>query len=488
MQVNNFKIDTELLSKEMKGNFDNIVNVNLGTAIEITNEELFEYIQKSINSMFKTSKQKYYNIDNIESVFEYLFRNYGNIFKDNVSSHIDLVLISTIATALFLSKTSAQSNMLIHTILDNLEEVSPHINSIIPYLESSDLRGLIYWAITTLSTLDYDDTSSNISYSYAPPKVTPEWLNKYRKPEQPMEFWFYNSANGNALFLILYTPKCRYAKCSGCNLPSLSSQEKTTSPSAVYKQVDYVLKESISTGEKKSIKEVILSNNGNLFDIKTMPTLSLLYTINTLIEELPHLKKIIIESRIEYLNEHQLKTIEEVLSAHEDRNIKIEVALGFEIFDDEIRNGYYNKGFYKSALEKLMPLFAKYNISLKFYMMYKAVPQMTTQDAIIDINNVSEYAKTLVETYQVDINIHISPTYVAVGTQLEKEFNKGNFTPPGPKEIAMLCDELTLHGNVSYYISLNDEGLSSTHLEDEYKLFLNLKNKIDYFNSYQNWE
>jgi hypothetical protein len=120
--------------------------------------------------------------------------------------------------------------------------------------------------------------------------------------------------------------------------------------------------------------------------------------------------------------------------------------------------------------------------------MYKAVPQMTTQDAIIDINNVSEYAKTLVETYQVDINIHISPTYVAIGTQLEKEFNEGNYTPPGPKEIAMLCDELILYGNVSYYISLNDEGLSSTHLEDEYKLFLDLKNKIDYFNSYQNWE
>ena len=79
------------------------------------------------------------------------------------------------------------------------------------------------------------------------------------------------------------------------------------------------------------------------------------------------------------------------------------------------------------------------------------------------------------------------PTVVAVGTLLEKEFNDGNYVPPGPKEINALCNELSLFDNISYYISLNDEGLSSTHIEDDYKEFISLKEKIDHFNIYQKW-
>ncbi len=483
-----FEIDTELLEQEIKSTFDNVVGMNLDSEIKMDEEELLGYLQASINSLFQNQSQEYYHIDSREGLFKFLYQNYEKKFEKYVDSNSDLILLCTIASALLFSKCSAQSLVLVYALLNNLEEVSVYEQEIIPFLESYDLRALLFWAINNLSTINFDKTKSlNISYEYAPPKISPEWLNKYRKDDQPMEFWFYNSMLGKALFLILYTPKCRYAKCSGCNLPSLSSQKTTTSPSEVYKQVDYVLNESISIGEKSDIKEVILSNNGNLFDIKTMPTLSLLYTINALIEEFPQLQKIIIESRIEYLSEHQLKTINEVLSAHEERNVQIEIALGFEIFDDELRNGYYNKGFYKSHLEKLMPLFGKYNISLKFYMMYKSIPQMSTEDAIIDINNAAKYASELVNMYDVQINMHISPTYVAVGTLLEKEFNEGNYTPPGPKEIGSLCDDLSIFENISYYISLNDEGLSSTHIEDDYKDFLNLKQRIDYFNSYQKW-
>ena len=134
-----------------------------------------------------------------------------------------------------------------------------------------------------------------------------------------------------------------------------------------------------------------------------------------------------------------------------------------------------------------MPLFSKYNISLKWYMMYKAVPNMSTEAAIIDINSAAAYASALENEHGVQINLHISPTYVAVGTLLEKEFNEGNYTPPGTKEINALCDELALFKNISYYISLNDEGLSSTHIEDDYKEFIALKQKVDHFNTYQSW-
>jgi len=479
-------MDKELVSKELFLNFKEIALVEIEDELVFSETELVELFQEIINILNTQMVDKYYNITNKKDILIFLYIFYWKKFTSKVDNFSDTLLITTVFISLFLSKVTPNSLLLLKIIIESVDELSKYKKEVMKHIESHNLRGLLFWATREFLDNDYDRIEEGqISYEYAPPKVTPEWLNKYREENEPMEFWFYNSTVGKSLFLILYTPKCRYSKCSGCNLPSLSSQSKKTSPSAVYKQVDYVFQKSISVLEKASIKEVILSNNGNLFDIKTMPTLALLYTINAMIEELPNLQKIIIESRIEYLSEHQLQTINEVLAAHEGRSIQIEVALGFEIFDDDIRNGYYQKGFYKSHLEKLMPLFAKYNISLKFYMMYKATPRMSVQDAIADINNASEYANDLINTYGVSINLHISPTYVAVGTLLEKEFNDGNYTPPGAIEIDMLCNDLKVFNNVSYYISLNDEGLSSTHIEDEYTLYLKLKEKVNKFNTYK---
>ena len=481
--INNFEIDKKLLSKELFLNFKEIAVVDIEEDLVFSQDELITIFQEIIDMLATQEFEKYYHLESKKSVLTFLYIAYWQKFKNKLEEFPELLLISTIFISLFLSKVTKNNLILLNIIIENIDELDIYKEDVLKYIDSQDLRGILFWATRKFLNKDYDRMEEgSIAYEYSPPKITPEWLNKYRKDDEPMEFWFYNSTLGKSLFLILYTPKCRYAKCSGCNLPSLSSQKKTTSPSAVYKQVDSLFKDSVSSLEKVAVKEVILSNNGNLFDIKTMPTLSLLYSINAMIEELPKLEKIIIESRIEYLNEHQLKTINEVLSAHEGRNISIEIALGFEIFDDDLRNGYYQKGFYKSSLEKLMPLFSKYNISLKFYMMYKATPSMSLSDAIEDINNASSYANDLVNEYKVNINLHISPTYVAVGTLLEKEFNEGNYTPPGPVEIAALCDSLEIFKSVSYYISLNDEGLSSTHIEDEYTLYLSLKERVDYFN------
>ena len=483
-------INIELLKKELNESSHSLILKETHLKKKLEKKDIYDILLFLINIIQdnkKSSHKDIYQIQTIEDFLKIISIDYLETIQD-ISTEKKLLALLVFITLRFTKFSHNSFNFLLIS-LELVEELEKYSQSINRFSDSIDYRGLYYWLCSEIIGKNYyDQTESLLKYEYNPPKITPQWLSRYRKEKDPMEFWFYNSSIGNGLFLILYTPKCRYAKCSGCNLPSLSSQSKTTSPSAVYTQVDTVLQHSLSHQEKESIKEIILSNNGNLFDIKTMPTLSLLYTINALIEELPSLEKIVIESRIEYLNEHQLKTINELLSAHEDRNIKIEIALGFEIFDDEIRNGYYQKGFYKSALEKLMPLFSKYDVSLKFYMMYKAVPNMSTQEAIDDMNNVSKYAHELIKTYDVNINIHISPTYVAVGTLLEKEFNDGNYTPPGPKEVDMLCQQLAIFDNVSYYISLNDEGLSSTHIEEEYTLFLDLKSRIDYFNSYQKWE
>jgi hypothetical protein len=151
-----------------------------------------------------------------------------------------------------------------------------------------------------------------------------------------------------------------------------------------------------------------------------------------------------------------------------------------------LRNGYYKKGLEKSILENKLAKLVDTDVSLKIYLMYKAVPDnyMDINESIQDINNASKYFSNLATKYNTNLNIHISPTYLATGTQLYKDYKNGLYTPLTTKDIKKLFDELKVYENLSYYISMNDEGLSEDRLLDDsdYEEYLKLKNDIHKFN------
>ena len=42
-------------------------------------------------------------------------------------------------------------------------------------------------------------------------------------PNKPAQWWFQDAPEGLVLFVVLYTQACRWNRCTGCNLPSMSS-------------------------------------------------------------------------------------------------------------------------------------------------------------------------------------------------------------------------------------------------------------------------
>jgi len=478
-------LDGKLLSKELIINFNKVVTVDINEKLIFTENELFEFFQEVIEILNTNKFDKYYHLTTKKSFLVFLATFYWNKFTKNIDDFSIALLISIIFSSLFLSKVSKNSLFLLETLIKYTDELKIYKHSLLKYIDSQDLRGLLFWTSKELLNLNYDSIDiKQISYEYSPPKISLQWLKKYREKGEPIEFWFYNSFLGKGLFLIFYTPKCRYAACAGCNLPMLSSNNKLNSQAEIYKQVELIINDSISRGEQKLIKEIVISNNGNMFDLKTMPVLSLLYILDTCINKLINLKNIVIESRLEYLNECQLSSLKQTVDLHQ-KNIVLEVAVGLEIFDDYYRNGYYKKGLSLRKIEKSMVLFSKFGINVKFYMMFKSIPNLSLEESIADINNAIKYFVMLSKKYEAKINIHISPTYVATGTQLEKEFNAGNYAPPNIDDINELYEKLELYPYISYYISMNDEGLSSINIVDNYNKYLELKHKIDYFNIHQ---
>ena len=84
---------------------------------------------------------------------------------------------------------------------------------------------------------------------------------------------------------------------------------------------------------------------------------------------------------------------------------------------------------------------------------------MTDEAAIQDVKEGIDYLSRLAETYDVPINMHLNPTFVARGTALETGFRRGEYAPP---QLADVMDAV-LHGHrksISIFVGLNDEGLA----------------------------
>jgi hypothetical protein len=238
------------------------------------------------------------------------------------------------------------------------------------FIDSSDTRGLLFY-LCKIYEEDYDSLNRNVKYIYFEPKIDKDWMKKFYKAGRPIVFWFYRNYMGEGLFVVLYTPKCRYklekGGCAGCNLPTLSARDKNLTRQDIENQIDYVF-ENLSQNEKEELREIIMSNNGSILDFKTMDYEALKYFIKRSINELPYLKQIVFETRIDnYSDFSKMKNLVEFKNKIKPE-VNYELAIGFEIFDDYLRNEYYKKGIDKKILEENLKKLKNLEINLRIYM------------------------------------------------------------------------------------------------------------------------
>ena len=187
--------------------------------------------------------------------------------------------------------------------------------------------------------------------------------------------------------------------------------------------------------------------------------------------ECPQITTVSLETRPEYVDTEELQILCRALQElHPPASL--EIAIGFEAFDEIIRNHHFNKGLELIKVENLLSQMSEVNkqfitkfdnnfhsMKLKTYFMLKPVAGMSEEAAIQDIRDGIDYLHSVANKYNIAINMHINPTYVAKGTILEKEFLSGNYTPPLLSSVV----EAIKHAkgkNISIYVGLNDEGMA----------------------------
>ncbi len=296
-------------------------------------------------------------------------------------------------------------------------------------------------------------------------------------PRLPADHWFQQPQEGLTLFLVFYTRACRWARCLGCNLSSTESQFEVPF-NDIMKQVDHVFDFLLSPGQKENLKKIILSNNGSVLDEATYSTTALLYFVARMNMNCPNISVLTLETRPEYVDMTELEVLHRALQEGKTPT-NLELAIGFEAFDDKIRNDHFRKGLNIETFESMVEKIAKYGFKLKCYFMLKPVPGLSEEQAIADIVKGIEYLDSLSQKYAIEINMHLNPTYVARGTVLETEFNRGNYQPPKLESVqqAVLAAE---QKRISLYVGLNDEGLAvpggSFKREGDEKLLEKLNN------------
>lgn len=281
--------------------------------------------------------------------------------------------------------------------------------------------------------------------------------NDTHAPERPADWWFQKSNEGLILFIVFYTKACRWSRCLGCNLPSLMSSKHVPFQS-IMSQIDYLFARPEVKKHHESIRKVILSNNGSILDEETFSSTALMYLLSQLNIYLPNLAVLSIETRPEYVEMAELEFISRALAEGETPT-SLELALGFEAFDDYIRNEVFHKGLSFRIFENLAQKIASYNFNLKCYFMQKPVPLITDEVAVNDIRDAINYLSEIASQNRLNINIHLNPTYVAKGTMLEEAFLKGEYQPPFLKDVARAAC-FAERKPISMFIGLSDEGLA----------------------------
>lgn len=319
-------------------------------------------------------------------------------------------------------------------------------------------------------------------------------FNENHDSSEPIRFWFQQSGEGLVLFVVFYTQACRWLKCLGCNLPSACSQFSVNYKNIIG-QIDYVFSREEIQDKRHQIRKVIISNNGSVLDQETFSSTALMYLIFQVNTHLPNLAILSLETRVEHVEVQELEFIARGLREG-DTPTSLEIAIGFEAFNDKIRNKIMRKGLSKMAIETLVADMSPYRFRLKCYLMQKPVPGMTDEEGVLDIQMAIKYLAELSMRHldkhgspYVPISVHLNPTYVSTGTQLERSFANGEYLSPNLYDVArsvLAAEECRL----PVFIGLSDEelavsalGASFSHADNRF-----IVDRLERFNHLQDFE
>jgi archaeosine synthase beta-subunit len=211
-----------------------------------------------------------------------------------------------------------------------------------------------------------------------------------------------------SLTVVLTTKGCSWARRDGCTMCGYSiDSNPNTQASDIQKQFNKVVADY-----GKAFKIVKLFTSGSFLDQDEVP----IDVRDAILSELRGVKKVIVESRPEYVTPEICEDIART-------NERVEVAIGLETSSDRIRNKCVNKGFSFRDFVRASKAAHAHDFTVKAYLLLKP-PFMTEREALEDaLQSVRDAAP---HADAISLNL----CNVQKGTLVEALWNNGLYRPP----------------------------------------------------------
>ena len=222
------------------------------------------------------------------------------------------------------------------------------------------------------------------------------------------------------LIIYLRAVGCQYQRdnehggCTMCGHITGTTRGEKISAEQFMAQFD----KAIAGRDFSKLPIVCLYNEGSLLNDNELPAEARNHMLKRL-GEIPAIKKIIIESRPEYVTNERCKAIKSFLPKRQ-----VEVGMGLESSNEYIRQMCLNKGLNIEEYANAVRLLKEHEIKSLAYVLQKP-PFLTEKAGLEDAVSTTKWAfEQGVDT------VSLEPTTVQQNTLIELLYNMGEFEPP----------------------------------------------------------
>ncbi len=267
--------------------------------------------------------------------------------------------------------------------------------------------------------------------------------------DRPHFFLHRNFLGEQDLVILFNTKRCSY-QCKFCALPFKSSRE-WVGEEDVLAQFCYVINEA--KHGLGVIERFTIANEGSVFDETTYPAGALTQIVSAF-RLLPRIRKLVLETRLEFVREPRLREIRELSGK------RLDILTGFETRDPDLRERVLGKREPLEVFEAGLDALAAVGAELTTYVLYKPDPEMDDNAAWAEAESSIDYVRNSCLQRGIPLTIRLNPMYVAQGTPWARRVEKlENYQPPRLSDIVALAEKKRAEG-LPVYLGLTSEGLS----------------------------
>lgn len=230
-----------------------------------------------------------------------------------------------------------------------------------------------------------------------------------------------------------------YKQTGGCTMCAFSqSTQKYTFGGKLYPHFIFMLifYYAYWLVRKQNPELLVIYNGGSFLSDKEIPKKTQL-AILRFVQNHATIQKVLVESRADLVDPDKLGQYAKAIGKK-----KLEIALGLESSDDQVRNLCLRKGISKQNFEQAVKLIKQYNFQ-SFAYVYLKPHCLSEEDAVKDAIESIKYCFA----NGVD-EVSLSCAFVQANTMLEQLYREGKFVPPKLWSIIRVITKTALLGPV----------------------------------------